>query len=132
VTVQFSTAVRDAENAGIISTIGGAAQLRIYTGTRPAACSSPATGTLLSQHALGTPYAPASSAGSISPTLPANVNASNSGVAGYWRVYDNAGAVCHQQGDCGTAGTEMVLNTTSLVAGGPVQIAGWTINQAAA
>jgi hypothetical protein len=130
--LQLSTSARDGENNALTTAVGATGQLRIYTGSAPANCGTAASGTLLSQHALGNPFAPGSSSGVLSPTLPSNVNASNTGTAGYWRVYDNAGTNCHMQGTCGTSGTDMILNTTSLVSGGPVQISGWTITQGAA
>lgn len=130
--LQLSVACRNAEADAITTTEGNAGKLRIYTGSAPADCATAASGTLLSEHTLGTPFAPGASGGVLSPTLPANVNAGNTGTAGYWRVYKSDGTTCVAQGTAGTSGTDMILNTTSIVSGGPVQVNSWTITMGAA
>lgn len=123
--IQLSTSLRNTRADAITSAVGSAAKLRVYTGTAPTACADAATGTQLSEHTLGSPFAASASSGTLSPTLPSNVNVSNSGDAGYWRVYDSTGATCLAQGTCGTSGADMNLNTVSLTAGGPLQISSW-------
>lgn len=125
-TIQIDDATRNAMGDALTAQIGNAGTLRIYSGAAPADETVAPTGTLLAQHTLGSPFAPAASGGVVSPTLPANVNASNSGTAGYYRIYTSGGTSKHQ-GSCGTSGTDMILNTTALVAGGPVQVNSWSI-----
>lgn len=124
--LQLDDATRNAMGDALTTQVGNAGQLRIYSGAAPADETVAATGTLLAQHTLGSPFAPAASGGVVSPTLPANVNASATGTAGYWRVYTSGGTSKHQ-GLCGTSGSDMNLNTLSLVSGGPVQINSWTL-----
>lgn len=123
---QYSDAARNGRADAVTTAVGNAGFLRIYTGTAPANCAAAATGTLLSQHTLGSPFAPAASGGVQSPTLPANVNASATGTAGYARIYQSNGTTCVQQRTVGTSGAEVNLNTLSIVSGGPVQINSWT------
>lgn len=125
-TLQLSTSTRNARANAITTAVGNAGLLRIYSGAAPVDCATAASGSLLCQHTLGTPFAPAAGGGVLSPTIPSNANAGANGTAGYWRVYDSGGATCHLQGSCGTSGTDMIMNTTALTSGGPVQITSWT------
>ncbi len=130
--LQYSVAVRNGRADAVTTVVGSAGKLRLYTGSAPADCAAAATGTLLSEHTLGSPFAPAASGGVLSPTLPANVNAAASGTAGYWRIYKSDGTTCAKQGSVGTSGADINLNTLSIVAGGPVQLNSWTITEAGA
>lgn len=123
--LQFDTTLRDAQNDAITTRVGNAGFLEIFTGAAPASCAAASTGTKLSKDTLGTPFAPASAGGVLSPTLPANVNALAGGTAGYWRVYKADDTTCVAQGSAGTSGTDLLLNTVNFVLGGPVQINGW-------
>jgi hypothetical protein len=86
----------------------------------------------LSEHTLGSPYAPGASLGAQAPTLPANVNALATGTAGYWRIYQSNGTTAVMQGSVGTSGADFNLNTIAIVAGGPVQINSWAITEGGA
>lgn len=123
--LQYSAALRNARADAKTAQVGNAGLLRIYTGAAPADCVTAATGTKLSEHTTGSPFAPAASAGVLSPTLPANVNALASGTAGYWRVYKADGTTCVVQGSVGTSGADLNLNTLTLASGGPVQVNSW-------
>lgn len=123
--LQYSTAARNARADAVTSTVGNAGKLKIYTGSAPAAAGDSATGTLLSTHTLGSPFAPGASSGTLSPTLPSNATAAATGTAGYWRVTKSDDTpIC--QGTIGTSGADLNLNTTSIVSGGPVQINSWS------
>lgn len=125
--LQYSTEARNARaDAGIRDIVGSAGKLRIYTGSAPANCAAAATGTLLSEHTLGSPFAPGASAGVQSPTLPSNVNAAASGTAGYARIYKSDGTTCVVQLSVGTSGADVNLNTLTIASGGPVQVNSWT------
>jgi hypothetical protein len=130
--LQYSTALRNARADAKTAQVGNAGLLRIYTGTIPADCVTSATGTKLSEHTLGSPFAPGASGGVLSPTLPANVNALASGTAGYWRVYKADGTTCVLQGSVGTSGADLNLNTLTLASGGPVQVNSWTLTEGGA
>jgi hypothetical protein len=130
--LQYSVALRSARLDAKTSAVGSAGILRIYTGVAPADCAAASSGTLLSAHTLGSPFAPGASAGVLSPTLPSNVNAGTTGTAGYWRIYQSNGTTCVMQGSVGTSGADMNLNTLSLVSGGPVQINSWTFTEGGA
>lgn len=124
--LQISDAVRNAQLDALTAQVGNGGKLRIYSGTKPANVAAAITGTMLAEHTLGTPFAPAASGGVLSPNLPANVNAVATGTASHWRVYKSDGTTAVMQGDCATSASDMNLNTTAIVSGGPVQISSWT------
>lgn len=123
--LQYSVALRNARADAKTTIVGNAGLLRIYTGSAPATCADAATGTKLSEHTCGSPFAAGAASGVLSPTLPANVNALATNTAGYWRLYKADGTTCVAQGSVGTSGADLNLNTLSLVSGGPVQVNSW-------
>jgi hypothetical protein len=130
--IQLSVLARNAGADGITTQVGAAGKLRIFTGAVPVDCAAASTGTLLSEHTLGSPFAPAAASGALAPTLPANATAVATGTAGYYRVLNAAGTVCVKQGLCATSGSDLNLNTLSIVTGGPVQINSWTLTMGGA
>lgn len=131
---QQSVAARTAQADTITTTVGNAGLLRIYTGTVPANCAAAATGTKLSEHTLGSPFAPGASSGVLSPTLPANVNGLADGTAGYYRIYKADGTTCVVQDSVVSSGPGLVLNPSSnlIASGQPVQVNSWTITMGGA
>lgn len=113
---QFSTALRNAmlEAHEIIangqslaggtgsggSVTGTAAQpkLQIWTGSMPANCAAAATGTKLLEITLPADWAGNASAGAKALAGTWSGTAIASGTAGYYRIVDNAGTTCHEQG----------------------------------
>lgn len=130
--LQYSVALRNARGDAKTAQVGSAGFLRIYTGSIPADCATAASGTKLSEHTTGSPFAPAASGGVLSPTLPSNVNALASGTAGYWRVYKADGTTCVVQGSVGTSGADLNINTLTIASGGPVQINSWALTEGGA
>jgi len=126
VSVQFSTTARNARLDAITSTVGNAGLLRIYTGSAPADCGTAASGTLLAELTCGSPFAGAASSGVLTVTNPGGVSASNTGTAGYYRVYKSDGTTCVAQGTVGTSGADLNLNTTSILTGGTVTVTAWS------
>ncbi len=129
--LQLTTAARNAQLDALTTSVGNAGKLKIYTGSPPASANDAATGTLLSTHTLSSPFAPGASSGVLSPTLPSNATAAATGTAGYFRVTKSDDTVV-AQGTCGTSGADCNLNTTSIVTGGPVQVSSWTWTAGAA
>lgn len=110
-----------------------AGHIKIFTGAAPATCGTADSGTLLSTLTLSVTSFPASVDGSTTGlmnatanTITADTNAAATGTAGYFRGYDSAG-VCVIQGTVGTSAADMILNTTSIVAGSTVSITSWVV-----
>lgn len=111
----------------------GAGLLRIYSGTQPADPDTAATGTLLAEITLNDPAfgaaADAAPGGiataSVSPALE-DTSANATGTAGYFRVVDSNGTAI-MDGEVGTSGADLNLNTTSIVSGATVSVTSWTV-----
>lgn len=118
--------------------IGGAAGvIKIFNGSPPANCEAADTGTLLATLGLSATAFPAS-ANNASPrgaiatanAISDDTSADATGTAGYFRAYSWDGAstyVCVVQGNCGTAGADMILNTTSIVQFATISCSSWTV-----
>lgn len=115
--------------------VGGAGVIKIFSGTPPANTETADTGTLLATLTPSATAFPASAtnasprgakatANAVSP----DTNAAATGTAGYFRVYPHTPTTTNAvlQGNCGTSAADMILNTTSIVAGSTVSLNSWT------
>lgn len=109
------TQVANAINAG-----SGAGKLRIYNGTRPSTGGSATT--LLAELTLSDPCQASITGGVLTfDTISSDSSADATGTATWFRIVDSDNNfVC--DGDVGTSGADLNLNTTSLVAGQTVAI----------
>lgn len=125
----LSDAVRDAMNDAYESSIGASPLLRVYAGSVPATTSASLGGaTLLSQMTLPSNWMNASSAG-VKTKLGTweQLSATATGTGAFFRIYDSSGTTCHHQGTVGTAGADMIVSTTSFVAGYKVTVNTFTL-----
>lgn len=120
----YATTLRNAQLDAITSAVGNAGKLIIYDGTRPATGGTATTA--LATFTLGTPFSSAASGAVLSPTLPSSVSATASGTATWYRI-TTAGGTFVMDGSVGTAGADMILNTTTITTGVNVQITSFTI-----
>ena len=110
-------AVRDAIDAG-----AGAGLLRIYDGTRPSTGGTPTT--LLAELTFSDPCASNASGGVLTfNAITADSSANATGTATWWRGVDSTGAAV-VDGNCGTSGSDMNLNSTSITSGVQVSATG--------
>lgn len=127
--IQLSETVRNARLDAIETTIGTDAKLYIRTGSPPAGCSSGDSGTLLATITCPTDWLNA--AGSGQKTLKGSwtVAASDSGVAGHFRVKDSTGTTCHIQGNITATGNggSMTVDNTSISVGQTITIVTFTM-----
>ena len=125
--LNYSQACEQAQLNATTTTVGNAGLLYIYSGTQPSGPAG-ADGTLVcGPFTLGTPFAPGASAALpsvLSPTLPANVNASTSVQPTWFRV-KTSGATAVFDGSAGTSGCDMTIGTPT--ASQPVAITSWRI-----
>lgn len=125
--IKYSTAVRNAQLDAIETTIGASPKLRILTGSAPATCAAAQTGTLLAELTLPSDWAANAASGtkgllgSWSGTVVAD------GTAGYYRILDNAGTTCHEQGTIGTSGQDLNGTSTALTTGQVIVITAKTL-----
>lgn len=108
---------------------GAAGKVRIYSGSMPADPDTAATGTLLAELALSYPCGTIGSGTLTFSSITQDSAADNSGTAGYFRVLTSANTSIFDGDVSATGGGGMLqLNTTSIVAGGPVVITSMTVS----
>ncbi|RUR68675.1 hypothetical protein EJP67_16560 [Variovorax guangxiensis] len=129
-TIQMSTALRNALLDQIETTAGTAVKVQIRSGAQPANCAAADSGTLLAEFTLDSDWASAASAGVKTFTgLPKTATAGATGTAAHYRFKDNAGTTTHMQGTVTATGGggDMTIDNTSIASGQSVQITSWTI-----
>jgi hypothetical protein len=97
-TIQISTARRNAWGTADESTMGTSIKVRFYTGSPPANCAAAASGTQLGEITAQSDWQAAASGGEAAMQGTLSTTASATGTIGYYRFWDNAGTTCHEQG----------------------------------
>ncbi len=109
----------------LIDAGAGAGLIRIYDGARPA--TGGAVTTLLAELTCSDPSAAAASGGVWTfDTITDDASADADGTATWFRIVDSNGAFV-LDGDVGTSGSDLNLNSVSLTTGGTVSITSFTI-----
>lgn len=126
--IQFSTAARNGMMDAITTAAGGSALLRIYTATRPANPGTAITSqTLLAELTCNATFAPSASGGVLTlNAITQDSSANATGTAAWFRLL-TSGATAVLDGNVGTSGSDMNLNTTSIVSGGAVSVTSFTL-----
>lgn len=123
ITNAASSAMADA----LTTAIGASGRCKIYSGSAPATADTAASGTLLVNAALSATAFGAGSNGVITLAgTPITTAASATGTAGYFRLTTSGGTTV-LQGDVGTSGAELILNTLAIVNGVNVTITAGTV-----
>lgn len=126
-TVQYSTAVRNAMGDAWETAMGTAIKISIWSGSQPANCAAASTGSKLAEWTLASDWSAAAASGAKSlSSLPLSTTGLAAGTAGYYRFFDSANTVCHEQGSVGTSGADMTIDNTSIAVGQTVQITAYT------
>lgn len=131
--INLAAATKTARATALNTAIGTSAIIEIRTGSPPATPDTAVTGTL-----LGTLTGNASAFGTVSGsvltagTITQDSSADSTGVAGYCRIKTSGGtAIVDVDISTTAAGTgTMLMNTTSIVTGGPIQITSCTFTEA--
>lgn len=129
--MQKSTALRDAENEALRTTLGANAILELRTGAAPANCAAADTGTLVTSIPLGaTPFS-ASSSGVLSKNGTwEDTAADNGGLIAHYR-FKTSGGTCVIQGPASQTGGggEVIVNNATVVAGQTVTVTAFTFTR---
>jgi len=127
ITATARNAMLDALNARI-NLGAGAGTLKLYSGTQPATGDTALSGnTLLATLTFADPAAPAAAAGTLTfSTITEDSAADAAATATFARILDSDGNAVFD-GDVGTSGALVNLNTTTIATGGPVRITSFTI-----
>lgn len=132
--LSYVTALRNNQlneiTASVDAGVGTNGQLRIYdnTAARPASANDPVPGTsvLLATLTFSNPSFPAAASGSVSANAIADETNAAAGTALWFRVVDTDGNAV-MDGDVGTTGSDLNLNTTSIAAGSTVSVTEFTV-----
>lgn len=128
-TIQLSTAARNAGLDSFETTAGATAKLQIRTGAQPANCAAAASGTLLAELTLPSDWMAAASGGAKALAGSWAGTGAAAGTAAHFRVVDNAGTTCHMQGTVTATGGggDMTLDNTSIAVAQAVQVTTFTL-----
>jgi hypothetical protein len=134
--LQLSTAVRNAMLDAIETAIGTSAVIKIRSGSAPATCATADSGTVLATFSLASDWASNASGGSksLSSTPLTDSSADNTGTAGHFRIYASDGTTCHAQGTVTATGGggDMTIDNTSIASGQVVNITSLSFTQGGA
>ncbi len=128
--LQYSTAVRNARLDAVESTIGASAILEIRSGAPPATCATADSGTVLATVTLPADWMAAASGGSKSMSGTwQDTSADATGTAGHFRIKDSTGTTCHMQGTVTATGGggDMTVDNTSFAAGQSFSVSAFTL-----
>ena len=130
----YATSLEKARMDAITTAVGNAGKLFIYRTAQPAGPDNAAGTTIAGPFTLGSPFAPGATSALpsvLSPTLPSNINASDSNQPVWFRVTTAAGSngsVGLIDGSALSAGGDMTIGPTTT--GQPVAITAWTQSSA--
>lgn len=134
-TIKLSTSARNSRLDALIAAIGASAQIRIFSGSRPANVAAAETGTLLAElTGNATAFAPAASGGASSANaITQDASANATGTAAWARIRTSGGTAVVDIDVTNTGGGgELELVTTSITTGQPVQISSFTLTEGGA
>lgn len=131
-TPSITTAARNAAADAVVDLVdvGGAGSLRIYSGTAPADANAALSGnTLLAQLTMSaTAFGSASSGVATAAAITQDSSADATGTATFFRVLSGGGTVV-MQGEVGTSGADLNLNSVAISSGAAVSVSSFTYTQ---
>lgn len=131
---RLPTAVRNAACDAIVDALdagAGASTIEVRTGSQPASANDAATGTVLATFTLADPgFGAASSGVATLASPPRSTTGSAAGTAGWFRAKDSNGNTVFD-GDVGTSGAVLNLNTLTISIGVAVEIVSGTVTMPA-
>jgi hypothetical protein len=125
ISVPARTALADAL-VDLIDVGASPALLRIWSGAQPANPAAAETGTKLAEFTLPNPAFGAAASGVATANAITAVVGLAAGTAGYFRVITRGG-LSLMDGEVGTSGADMNLNTLTISVGVDVSVTSWTV-----
>ena len=129
-TLQYSTAVRNAKLDAVETAIGVSAILKIRTGAQPASCAAADSGSVLATLNLPSDWMAAASGGSKAKSGTwEDTSADAAGTAAHFRLYKSDGTTCIMQGSITATGGggDLTVDNTTFAAGQDFLITGFTL-----
>jgi hypothetical protein len=130
--MQYSVAVRNAQNDAFEATVGTSPILKIFTGSKPTNCAAANSGTVLATLNLPSDWLSDSDNG-VKEMLGTweDTSADAAGVAGHFRLYASDGTTCHQQGSITATGGggDMTVDNVNFALGQPFNITAYSVTR---
>lgn len=126
--ISLAVATKSSRATALNTAVGTSAVIQIRSGTQPANADATATGTLLASLTCSSSAFGAVSNGVLTLNAVTQANAVATGTAGWARVLTSGGTAIIDL-DVNTTAASVIMNTTSIVNGGPVQITSGTITE---
>lgn len=129
-TVQLSTAVRNARLDAIETAVGASAVLKVRTGAQPANVAAADSGTVLATCNLPADYMAAAASGQKAKSGTwEDLSADAAGTAAHFRIYASDGTTAHLQGTVTltAGGGDMTLDSVAFTAGQTFTVTGFTL-----
>lgn len=124
--LSYDVSIRNAQLDAITTRAGASALLRFYDGTRPATGGTATT--LLAELTCNATFAPAASGGVLTlNAITADSSANATGTATWFRIVKSDGTTFVMDGNVGTSGSDLNMNSVSFTAGGSVATTSFTI-----
>ena len=121
----FSTTLRNNMLDQVTSAVGASGLLRIYDGTRPASGGSATT--LLAELTCNATFAPSASGGVLTlNAITQDSSANATGTATWFRIVTSGGTFVID-GNVGTSGSDLNLNSVAISSGAAVSVTSFTI-----
>jgi hypothetical protein len=126
--IAYHATLRSSMMDAVTTRAGNAALLRIYDGSRPA--TGGAATNLLAELTCATPFAAGASSGVLTLGSITQDSAANAtGTATWFRIVQSDGTTHVMDGNVGTSGSDLNLNSTSIVTGGTVSVTSFVITE---
>lgn len=120
--LQFETTLRNGMMDQITTKVGTSGRLKLYSGTKPSTCAAALSGnTLLVDIPCSSALAAAAASGVLTLNALTETDSVASATATFFRL-TSSGGTCYVQGDVGVTGSDLNINTTTIVSGGPIRI----------
>lgn len=129
--VKYAVSLKNSRLDQITSSISTSGLLRIYSGTRPTNPDTALSGnTVLAELALSSTFAGSAASGVLTAnSITADSSADATGTATFASLL-TSGGTRRVDFDVGTSGSDLNLNTTSIVSGAQVSVSSLTITSA--
>lgn len=122
----YASGLRNAQLDAITTFAGNSGKLRIYSGSRPATGGTATT--LLAELTCNATFAPAASGAVLTlNSITQDASADATGTATWFRLVKSDGTTHVMDGDVGTSGSDLNLNSTSITSGATVSVTSFTI-----
>lgn len=127
--MQYSVAVNNARLDAVETTIGASPKLRIFSGSMPANCAAADSGTLLVEMTLPADWlnAAANASKTLLGTWTGTASGGSAATPTHYRIWNNAGTACGEQGTAGIGTGELQVNGT-ITSGQTVSVTSYTKN----